>query len=114
MVIVSASKRGSRKPASTIPAVPPLDLVQRYTINEACLYLRTSHATLYKMMNAEQIIVIREGGRTFIPGKEIARLSGTEKSSPEISAEVVSRLASMEESISRIETILLGVAGRIK
>jgi prophage regulatory protein len=56
-------------------ALPPVDAVQRYTIAEATAYLRISHASIYKEINARRIRVLRQGKRTFVPGSEIARLS---------------------------------------
>ncbi len=58
------------------PHLPPLDPLQRYTVNEALLYLRTSRQSFYtKLVNSKRIKVIREGSRCFVPGSEIARLS---------------------------------------
>jgi excisionase family DNA binding protein len=53
----------------------PLDTAQRYTINEALAYLRTSRATIYNLIAAGEIRVLREGKRTYVPGSEIARRS---------------------------------------
>lgn len=55
--------------------LPPVDMSQRYTIAEAIAYLRISHATVYKEINAGRIKVLKQGKRTFVPGSEIARLS---------------------------------------
>ena len=52
--------------------LPPLDPNQRYTINEACDYLRISRAYVYKQINAGLLTTITEGRRTFIPGAVIA------------------------------------------
>jgi predicted DNA-binding transcriptional regulator AlpA len=57
---------------------PPVDLAQRYTIKEATSYLRVSHASIYKEINARRIRVLKHGKRTFVPGSEIARLSRLE------------------------------------
>jgi hypothetical protein len=54
---------------------PPVDVAQRYTIKEATAYLRISHASIYKEINARRIRVLKHGKRTFVPGSEIARLS---------------------------------------
>jgi predicted DNA-binding transcriptional regulator AlpA len=59
-------------------ALVPVDLAQRYTIKEATSYLRISHASLYKEINARRIQVLKQGKRTFVPGSEIARLSRLE------------------------------------
>lgn len=57
---------------------PPVDLAQRYTIKEATAYLRVSHASIYKEINARRIRVLKHGKRTFVPGSEIVRLSRLE------------------------------------
>jgi excisionase family DNA binding protein len=57
------------------PTIPPLDVLQRYTINEACSYLRVSRATLYKCIHAGKLPIIKEGRRTFVPGRVIAERS---------------------------------------
>ena len=56
----------------------PVDVAQRYTIAEAVSYLRISHASIYKEINARRLRVIKSGKRTFVPGSEIARLSRLE------------------------------------
>lgn len=53
----------------------PLDERQRYTVDESLEYLRLSRARLYEKLQAGEIIAIKDGRRTFIPGSEIARLS---------------------------------------
>jgi len=55
--------------------LPQLDATQRYTVEEAARYLRTSRWTVYQMLKNSQIQKIKQGKRTFIPGSEIARLS---------------------------------------
>jgi len=55
--------------------LPTLDLAQRYTLDEANLYLRQSRSTTYKQISAGQICVLKVGKRVYIPGTEIARLS---------------------------------------
>jgi prophage regulatory protein len=59
-------------------AVAPIDVAQRYTIAEAVSYLRISHASIYKEINARRLRVLKHGKRTFVPGSEIARLSRLE------------------------------------
>jgi hypothetical protein len=49
--------------------------LQRYTINEACRYLRKCRVSLYQDIKAGLIPVIKEGSRTFIPGAAIAERS---------------------------------------
>jgi prophage regulatory protein len=55
-----------------------VDVAQRYTIAEAGAYLRISHASIYKLISAGRIRVLKHGKRTFVPGSEIARLSRLE------------------------------------
>ena len=74
-------------------ALAPVDLAQRYTIKEATSYLRVSHASIYKEINARRIRILKLGRRTFVPGSEIARLSqledpATVPAAPETSASV--------------------------
>jgi hypothetical protein len=52
-----------------------LDEKQRFTVNEAAQYLRRAASTTWLLIGRGQIRVIREGGRVFVPGSEIARLS---------------------------------------
>ena len=55
--------------------LPPLDPAQRYTIPEATRYLRTSHQTIYNLINAGELATIKEGRRRFVPGSEIVKRS---------------------------------------
>jgi prophage regulatory protein len=64
-----------RKKSRERQPLPPVDVAQRYTIAEATSYLRISHASIYKEINACRIKVLKQGKRTFVPGSEIARLS---------------------------------------
>jgi prophage regulatory protein len=64
-----------RKKSRELRTLPPVDVAQRYTIKEATLYLRISHASIYKAINAGRIRILKQGKRTFVPGSEIARLS---------------------------------------
>jgi excisionase family DNA binding protein len=57
--------------------VPPLDPLQRYTVAEAVLYLRTSRPTLHQQIKAGLIASIQEGRRRYVPDSEIARRSAT-------------------------------------
>jgi hypothetical protein len=62
--------------AVTKPSPPPaLDPLQRYSVPEANSLLRQSNARTYQQIKAGELGVIRVGGRTYIPGSEIARLS---------------------------------------
>ena len=57
--------------------VPPpvLDTAQRYSVPETLALLRTSRASLYKLIATGSLHPIKQGKRTFIAGAEIARLS---------------------------------------
>jgi hypothetical protein len=52
-----------------------LDPLQRYTVPEANAYLRQSNARTYQQIKAGELRVIKDGGRTYVPGSEIARRS---------------------------------------
>lgn len=56
-------------------SLPPLDLRQRYTVEESCEYLRTSRARLYAKIKAGEISVLKDGSRTYVSGRTIAALS---------------------------------------
>jgi excisionase family DNA binding protein len=55
--------------------LPPLDAAQRYTVEEAIRYLRSSRASVYKLIGTGRLTPIRQGRRCYISGAEIARLS---------------------------------------
>lgn len=57
-------------------ALPPLDPLQRYSIAEACKYLRVSRAFIYKLIHDGKLKTIPEGRRRYVPGAEIAKRSG--------------------------------------
>jgi excisionase family DNA binding protein len=57
-----------------VPSRPPSP-IERYTIDEACAYLRCSPAKIFPQIADGTIRVIREGRRTYVPGSEIVRLS---------------------------------------
>jgi excisionase family DNA binding protein len=57
------------------PALPKLDLNQRYSVPEAAEYLRVSVATVNVYIANDTIKTIKDGGRRFVPGAEIARKS---------------------------------------
>lgn len=50
----------------------PFDPLLRYTIDEACAYLKTSRMSVYKLLHAGDLEGIKEGGRTFVSGRSIA------------------------------------------
>lgn len=55
--------------------LPPLDPRQRYTIAEACLYLRQSRAHTYRQIRDGKLRVLKDGARTYVPGTVIAERS---------------------------------------
>jgi excisionase family DNA binding protein len=63
-------------------ALPPVDVNSRYTVDEAVALLRSSRPTIYHMIAAKKLCVLRDGRRVYVPGSEIARLSQL----PQISA----------------------------
>lgn len=56
-------------------ALPPVDPLQRYTVDETCVYLRQSPAKTYSDIARGDLRVIKDGSRTYIPGSEIVRRS---------------------------------------
>lgn len=52
--------------------MPPLDVNQRYTIEEANAYLRQSRAKTYFDIKEGKLAIIKDGKRTYIPGRAIA------------------------------------------
>jgi len=61
--------------SAALTALPPIDVLQRYPIEEAILYLRQSRARTYKQIKCGELRVIKDGKRAYIPGSEIARKS---------------------------------------
>ncbi len=55
--------------------LPPLDINQRYTITETNAYLRQSRAKTYQDISAGKLTVIKDGRRTYVPGRVIAERS---------------------------------------
>ena len=62
--------------------LPPLDERQRYTVDEAIRYLRSSRATVYRDIAQGRLLTIQEGARRYIPGSEIVRRSTVASVSP--------------------------------
>ena len=62
-------------PNLALGALPPLDELQRYTIVEAAAYLRISRARLYEKIARGEVATFKDGRRTFVAGREIARHS---------------------------------------
>ena len=56
-------------------ALPPLNEIERYTVEEAAIYLRTSRVSLFKLISTGELKSIKDGKRRYIPGTEIARRS---------------------------------------
>lgn len=75
-----------------------LDPLQRYTVEEAIAYLRSSRRTIYRDIGDGRLTIIKEGRRTYVPGSEIVRRSKRpdEKSPP-------AGRANMTESKTRAE-----------
>jgi hypothetical protein len=61
--------------SKNLSPLPPLDERQRFTIEETIRYLRSSRASVYKLINAGSLHPIKQGKRTFISGLEISQLS---------------------------------------
>lgn len=53
------------------PNLPPLDANQRYTIDEAADYLRTSRVRVYQKVHANQLRLIKDGRRSYIGGIDL-------------------------------------------
>ena len=70
-----SKKKAPPKKAPRKQALSPLDLNQRYTIDEASAYLRVSRAHLYKHIAAGKLPTIEDGSRRFVPGHVIAERS---------------------------------------
>lgn len=58
----------------------PLDLQQRYTVEETNRYLRQSRAKTYKDIARGHLEVIKDGRRTYISGSSIIARSQVAKS----------------------------------
>ncbi len=57
------------------PELPALNPAQRYSIDEAIIYLRLSRKTVFDDIREGRLATIQEGRRRFVPGSEIARRS---------------------------------------
>lgn len=53
----------------------PLEPHRRYIIPEAAALLRQAQSTTYLQIRRGDLRVIRDGGRTYVPGSEIIRRS---------------------------------------
>jgi hypothetical protein len=63
------------------PALPPIDPNQRYTPEEAALYLRSSRWTVYLDFKLGRLEFFKEGARTYVPGEALIRRSRAPQSS---------------------------------
>lgn len=68
-------KKQSKSKRHEISTLPPIDPGQRYEIPAASSYLRESRSKTYQKIKAGTLSVIRDGGRVYVPGSEIIRLS---------------------------------------
>ena len=55
--------------------LPPVDVNQRYEVEEAARYLRIGRTNVFRLIRDGKLATIRHGRRTFVPGAEICRLS---------------------------------------
>jgi hypothetical protein len=75
-----------------VKPLAPLDPFQRYMIPEANAYLRQSNARTYQQIKAGELHVIKDGGRTYVPGSEIIR-----RSTHQITSTSLSKLSSCQK-----------------
>jgi hypothetical protein len=61
--------------ATATQPLAPVDSNQRYTVEEAIRYLRSSRASIYKDIREGRLITIQERARRYVPGSEIVRRS---------------------------------------
>ncbi len=64
-----------RKPQSKLQPPATVDPLQRYTIPEGNALLRQSNSKTFEQIKKGELRVIRDDGRTYIPGSEIVRRS---------------------------------------
>ena len=72
--MISKRKRSKKKPPRQLA---PLDLNQRYDLKEAAEYLRIGFSTINRNIALGSIATIKEGGKRFVSGLEIARKSAS-------------------------------------
>ena len=58
-----------------VAQLPPVDPHQRYEVPEASAYLRQSVAKTYLDIKSGKLRILKDGGRSFVPGTEIIRRS---------------------------------------
>lgn len=56
--------------------LPPLDLNQRYAVEEAAAYLRQCRAKTFSDIQTGKLKSIKDGRRRYVPGWAIAEASG--------------------------------------
>ena len=71
---LSAKPNAAKEPRVKIQP-PALDPRQRYTIPEANALLRQGNSKTFEQIKAGELKVIRDKGRTYIPGSEIVKRS---------------------------------------
>ncbi len=64
-----------RRARALDPLRIPLEPHRRYVIPEAAALLRQSQSTTFLQIRNGTLRVIRDGGRTYVPGSEIIRRS---------------------------------------
>ena len=65
----------ARRSRDIDPLRIPLEPHRRYIIPEAAALLRQSESSTFRQIRTGDLRVIRDGGRTYIPGSEIIRRS---------------------------------------
>lgn len=68
-------KRPPRRPPKPVQMLPPLDERQRYTYDEAAVYLRCSRRHLLRRISTGDVETFPDGHRRYIHGAELVRLS---------------------------------------
>jgi len=71
-------KPAPRRKRTRRVAAPTFDERLRYTMDEASALLRQSVAKTWVDAKQGRIALLRDGGRTYVPGSEIARRSRLE------------------------------------
>lgn len=65
----------AKSTATLVKSLPPLDLQQRYSVEEAAAYLRQSRAKTYQDIAAGRLQSFTDGRRRYINGRAIAARS---------------------------------------
>jgi len=69
------------------PSLPPIDPAQRYTPEEAALYLRSSRWSVYLDIREGRLAAFKDGKRRYISGHELIRRSDPRAGKPALCAE---------------------------